>query len=159
MESDNINYDIEILNSRIDIIDNNIEKFKKLKEELKNDLLCEYINRDEYIEYEKEYENQLKEYHKNKKIISNKLKKINFKSDDSRNWIDKFKSKGHLERLDRKTVDELIDDIVIYDDGNIVIKFKYQDEYFEAINFLNQHSCDIIKQEIYLVQNECFLMA
>ena len=47
-----------------------------------------------------------------------------------------------INELNKKIIDELIDDIVI--DKNIKIIFKYEDKYFEAVDFINKHKCDII---------------
>ena len=46
--------------------------------------------------------------------------------------------------INKKIIDELIDDIVIDKNKNIRIIFKYEDKYFEALDFINKHKCDII---------------
>ncbi|MCI9365299.1 MAG: recombinase family protein [Clostridia bacterium] len=142
----NINYDEEILETRLLDIDNNILKYEKLKEAIKDDLICKFITREEYTEYENEYNNCLKRLIREKKEISEKLKKINFKSDKNKEWINKFKENYKLQHLSKKVVDELIDDIYVYDNGNIKIVFKYEDEFFEAIDFLKKYNCDIIEK-------------
>ena len=40
--------------------------------------------------------------------------------------------------------DELIEDIVISEDGNLKVIFKYEDKYFEALDFINKQKCDIM---------------
>ena len=148
IEDNGISYDIEILNSRIEDIENNIHKYSKLKENIKNDLLCEYITRDEYIEYEKEYNHLLKKYNNQKKTINEKLSHISFKSEQNKEWIDKFKTNKNIEELNKKIIDEIIDNIFICNDGNIKIGFKYKNEYFEAIDFIKNNKCDIITTDV-----------
>lgn len=41
-------------------------------------------------------------------------------------------------------IDELIEDIVVSEDDNIKVIFKYEDKYFEALDFLNKQTYDII---------------
>ena len=61
--------------------------------------------------------------------------------DDYRN-PDKKKEK--LNELNRLLMDELIEDIVVSEDGNIKVIFKYEDKYFEALGFINKQKYDII---------------
>ena len=61
----------------------------------------------------------------------------------NKEWINKFKENYKLQHLSKKVVDELIDDIYVYDNGNIKIVFKYEDEFVEAIDFLKKYNCDI----------------
>ena len=41
-------------------------------------------------------------------------------------------------------IDELIEDIVVSEDGNIKVIFKYEDKYFEALDFIKRQNNDII---------------
>lgn len=142
----NINYDEEILETRLEDIEKNILKYGKLKETINDDLICKFITRKEYTEYKNEYNICLKQLVKEKNEITERLKKNNFKSDKNKDWIKKFKENYKLQHLSKKVVDDLIDDIYVYDNGNIKIVFKYEDEFFEAIDFLKKHNCDIIKK-------------
>ena len=46
--------------------------------------------------------------------------------------------------VNRLLIDELIEDIVVSEDGNIKVIFKYEDKYFEALDFINKQNYDII---------------
>ena len=48
------------------------------------------------------------------------------------------------DELNRLLIDELIEDIVVSEDGNIKVIFKYEDKYFEALDFINKQKYDII---------------
>ena len=43
-----------------------------------------------------------------------------------------FKKKEKINELNRLLIDELIEDIVVSEDSNIKVIFKYEDKYFEA---------------------------
>ena len=55
-----------------------------------------------------------------------------------------------LEKLEKKIIDDLIEDIVIDNEGNIRIIFKCEDKYFEALDFINKEKCDIIENKFLL---------
>ena len=158
-----VNYDIEILNSRINEIDNSILKYEKLKEAIKDDYICKFISKDEFEEYDKEYEYCLSKQLEAKDNATTKLKQLNPKSDGNKFWIEKYRNNKGIKELNRKVINELIDDIIIYENGNIEIIFKYKDEFDEALNFIKKHNCiemnnfkyeynyDIISKELYAI--------
>ena len=55
-----------------------------------------------------------------------------------------LKKKEKINELNRLLIDELIEDIVVSEDGNIKVIFKYEDKYFEALDFINKQKYDII---------------
>ena len=56
-------------------------------------------------------------------------------------WMNIFKKKEKINELNRLLIDE---DIVVSEDGNIKVIFKYEDKCFEALDFINRQKCDII---------------
>lgn len=79
-------------------------------------------------------------------IISNlysKKEKETIKNNDT-DWMNIFKKKEKINELNRLLIDELIKDIVVSEDGNIKVIFKYEDKYFEVLNFINKQKYDII---------------
>ena len=79
-------------------------------------------------------------------IISNlysKKEKETIKNNDT-DWMNIFKKKEKINELNRLLIDELIEDIVVSEDGNIKVIFKYEDKYFEALDFINKQKYDII---------------
>lgn len=81
-------------------------------------------------------------------IISNlyskkEKEKETIKNNDT-DWMNIFKKKEKINELNRLLIDELIEDIVGSEDGNIKVIFKYEDKYFEALDFINKQKYDII---------------
>ena len=54
------------------------------------------------------------------------------------------KKEEKINELNRLLIDELIEDIVVSEDGNIKVIFKYEDKYFEALDFIKRQNYDII---------------
>ena len=79
-------------------------------------------------------------------IISNlysKKERETIKNNDT-DWMNIFKKKEKINELNRLSIDELIEDIVIEKDNNLKIIFKCEDKYFEALDFINKQKYDII---------------
>ena len=81
-------------------------------------------------------------------IISNlyskkEKEKETIKNNDT-DWMNIFKKKEKINELNRLLMDELIEDIVVSENGNIKVIFKYEDKYFEALDFINKQKYDII---------------
>lgn len=81
-------------------------------------------------------------------IISNlyskkEKEKETIKNNDT-DWMNIFKKEEKINELNRLLIDELIEDIVVSEDGNIKVIFKYEDKYFEALDFINKQKYDII---------------
>ena len=54
------------------------------------------------------------------------------------------KKEEKINELNRLLIDKLIEDIVVSEYGNIKVIFKYEDKYFEALDFINKQKYDII---------------
>lgn len=81
-------------------------------------------------------------------IISNLYSKKEEEKETIKNndtdWMNIFKKKEKINELNRLLIDELIEDIVVNEDGNIKVIFKNEDKYFEALDFINRQNYDII---------------
>lgn len=139
-----IDYDYEILMNRIDSIEKEKEKYLKLDRELLSDLTDEIINQTEYEEYRKDYCEHIKELNKIKKELNNKLKNNKSNSIANKKWMSTFTEFEQIEKINSKTIYELIDNIYIEENGGIKIKFRYQDEFIQAIDFIKINNCAII---------------
>ena len=67
------------------------------------------------------------------------LKKV--KSNDY--WIGHFKRNKRIKKLTKNILDELIDKIYVFEDGNIKIDFKYSDEYEQLLNYLMEQGVNV----------------
>ena len=72
-----------------------------------------------------------------KKQLEKNIDDVKNKTNQKNEWIDKFIKNRNLNKLSKQIIDKLIEYINIYENGDIKIDFKYQDEYIEAINFIN----------------------
>ena len=117
------------------------EKYIMLRNSIKEDLKENFISEEEYWQYNKEYSDKIKKIKED--ILLYEEEKETIKNNDT-DWMNIFKKKEKINELNRLLIDELIEDIVVSEDGNIKVIFKYEDKYFEALDFINKQKYDII---------------
>ena len=59
-------------------------------------------------------------------------------------WIEYFEKYQNVNSLSRELIDGLIDDIYVYEDKKIKVKFKYEDEYNYLIQYIKRRNGDIL---------------
>ena len=100
-----------------------------------------FIDEDMFISLKKDY---------NKKITKLKNELINLskmeekKKELNYDWIENFANNKSVIELNNIVINEMIDKIYIYSNSTIKIKFKYENEYFRLLDFINDKKCAII---------------
>lgn len=117
------------------------EKYIMLRNSIKEDLKDNFISEEEYWQYNKEYSDKIKKIKEDIQLYEEEKETI--KNNDT-DWMNIFKKKEKINELNRLLIDELIEDIVVSEYGNIKVIFKYEDKYFEALDFINKQKYDII---------------
>lgn len=117
------------------------EKYIMLRNSIKEDLKENFISEEEYWQYNKEYSDKIKKIKEDIQLYEEEKETI--KNNDT-DWMNIFKKKEKINELNRLLIDELIEDIVVSEDGNIKVIFKYEDKYFEALDFINKQKYDMI---------------
>ena len=117
------------------------EKYIMLRNSIKEALKDNFISEEEYWQYNKEYSDKIKKIKEDIQLYEEEKETI--KNNDT-DWMNIFKKKEKINELNRLLIDELIEDIVVSEDGNIKVIFKYEDKYFEALDFINRQNYDII---------------
>ena len=126
-----IDYDEEVKKIRLLEIDKNLEKYKNLLEELVKDYQCDFISQEDYLDFKEKYLYEINRLNLEKEEINNrKIKSYDLK------WIDNFRMNQKLEKQDRNIIENFIDNIYVYNDKSIDIKFKFKNEYEEALSYL-----------------------
>lgn len=143
----NIDYRIETMKDRLKNLEQKSEKQKNLKKMAYEDWKLGNITEEEYKEYSISYTNSINRIQENIQNIQNELAKFN-KNDDNAIWIDKFTKYRNITELSKEVVDELIEDIYVHEGKEITIKFKYEDEYQRAIEYIKRN------ENLTLLRNE-----
>ena len=139
-----VNYDFDILKFKISKVEEDIDKYIKLRNEIKEDLTEKFITEEEYWEYSNDSSKKISKLNKEKDKLNEELEKITKYDMNNLIFLEEIKKIGEIKELNRLVIEELIEDIVIEKDNNVKIIFKCEDKYFEALDFINRQKCDII---------------
>lgn len=127
---------------------NHLDKYKRLKKKSYEDWKLNSITKEEYEMYSIDYDKKIENYTNEIKVVQ-KIYKENLQNIKKDNyWIEHFKRNKKIKTLSREIIYELIDCIYVHEGGNITIKFKYQDEFEEAIKFIKDNKNIIVAKTV-----------
>ena len=126
-----IEYNNEVKKMKIIEINKEIEKYKKLINDLLEDYKFDYISQDDYDGFKNKYMYEMNKLN----IEKEELNKDNINSYNL-DWIKKFKNTERIEKIDRNIVDGFIENIYIDNNRNAEIKFKFNDQFEFALKYL-----------------------
>lgn len=92
------------------------------------------------MEYKQKYEIDIERLNQNIERLEDEKQKYESQSINSNEWIEKFKDKKSITELSRDVIMELIDCIYVHKNGNITIKFKFEDEFKRCLEYVKNHS-------------------
>lgn len=127
-----IEYQADLENIRKEKIAKEIKKYELLLKESLNDYKNGLLSEEDFDTFNDDYLFNLNKLRIEQEEICN-----NDKLDLE--WFNKFKKYKKVESITRDILDSLIEKILIYEDGNIMIIFNFQNEYDELIRYLNSH--------------------
>ena len=147
-ECNSQNKENENIKNIINMKQNEIDQISNFKQTLYEDWKKEYITKEEYVEYKKKYENDIEKLKQNIVNLQNEQQKCEYEEKLETEWINEFKKDKHIKKLSRDIMMELIDSIYIYENREITIKFKFEDE-FVLSKFTKEVRWQHLLQETY----------
>ena len=125
---------VKRLNMRIVQLEEDAQKYEKLKVSVYEDLKDELISKEEYISMKQEFEKRRRAALDSIAQIKIGIETLASRNGKHHEWIESFLANKGIEKLERNVVVELIDYIKIYEDKRIEIVFRYADNYKEILN-------------------------
>lgn len=139
MKLKKVNYDEEVFGKNLTMLNNELSRYKTLKRRIYEDWKLEVISKEEYLEYSKDYDKNILRLTENIDNIKKQLENANNLIKDNNEWINKFKQNQGITELTKPVLDNLVDNIYICEDERIIVSFKYEDEYKQALEFINDN--------------------
>ncbi|MBO4246077.1 MAG: recombinase family protein [Bacilli bacterium] len=130
-----VEYNKEIKQIRQKEIEKEAAKYKKLLDDLVKDYQCDYINQDDYENFKEKYLFELNKLNIEKEDLNN-----NINNSYNLDWINEFKKTGQVENIDRNIINSFIENIFVGDNKEIEIKFRYKDQYEDALRYLKNQN-------------------
>lgn len=116
-----------------------VSKISNFKRTLYEDWKNEDITREEYLEYKQKYENDIERLNQNIKRLQKEKQKYENQSGTHNEWIEKFKEQKGISELSRDVMMELVDCIYVHENGDITIKFKFEDEFKRCLEYIENN--------------------
>lgn len=117
-------------------LEQEIERYQKLKLGLYENLTDGIISKDEYFEFRTTYTNILEEKEIAKKRLEKECKQAVDTGTTTKNWVTLFKSYENIDTLSRRVLMSLVDKVKIYENHALEIVFKYADEYKQTLEYI-----------------------
>ena len=117
-------------------LEEEIERYQKLKLRLYEDLSDGIIDKSEYFEFRNSYTKIIEEKQEALLRVKKEMKRSVTTGATERNWVTLFKQYENIEKLNRRVLMALVDRILIYEDHAIEIVFKYKDEYQQTLEYV-----------------------
>ena len=129
------NYDAQIVKLKEDI-----ERNRSFKMKLYENLQEGMIGQEEYFLFKKSYEAKIQSAEAAIRAVEQERQQAIEHNRESYAWIDVFKKYQNITRIERKTIVELIEEVIVHEDKKISIRFRYGDQYTKLAELLGNYS-------------------
>lgn len=128
--------EVDRINTEIATTQNQIIEYTKLKDLLHNKLDSKIINEKDYSNMSKAYDFKIQQANNTIQTYIVNRSKLELNLDKYTDWVEYLKSNQNIEKLDRVLLLTLIDKIIVQEDKNIRIFFKFNLSYDAIIKEL-----------------------
>lgn len=119
---------VKILETEQFRLQTELEKVQKMKKSLYEDYKDELISKEELLSYRKDYL-------KKEEVLSMQINALEEKKKENKDvsafehpWVKRLLELGHIEKLDRDIIIEMIDEILVYENRKIKIRYNFSNE-------------------------------
>ena len=129
--------------AQITKIEEEIERYQKLKLRLYEDLSDGVIDKAEYFEFRNSYTKIIEDKQEALLRVKKEMKQTVTTGTTERNWVTLFKQYENIEELNRRVLMSLVDRILIHENHAIEIIFTYKDEYQQTLEYVLGYSDEL----------------
>lgn len=126
--------------AQITKLEEEIDRYQKLKLRLYEDLSDGIIDKSEYFDFRNSYTRIIEEKQEALLRVKKEMKQTVTTGTTERNWVTLFKQYENIEELNRRVLMALVDRIIIHENHAIEIVFKYKDEYQQTLEYVLGYS-------------------
>ena len=113
------------------------ERLQDAQFHLYDDLQSGLLRREEYVRFRERYEAEIAAQEAKIEQMNQSLLQLKEARQQDDELVAFFQKYGNIERLDRDTVNQLIQKLVFHDKQNIEVYFRFADEYEKLCSFAN----------------------
>ena len=132
-----VNRQTETVRKSITRVDEEIAKVRNIKLGLYEDYKEEIITREEFMDLKLSYTDQEQDLNNKKELLVIELERIEQMHYEHGQYIDEFVRFQNIKELTRDVLTHLVSKILIFDNDEITIQFKFRDEYENYLEILS----------------------
>lgn len=126
-------YELDKLNKYLLSQQEELAKYERYKTSLIDKYVSDIITKDDYNEFKETYTNNIFEITESIDKIKTKINEVSFGSNEKNSLVESFLQYKNSKEISREMVITLIDEVLVYNDKSIEIKYKFSDEQRELI--------------------------
>lgn len=116
-----------------------LNKAKSILADLYPDYKSGILNKEQYLMNKQKYEREQQRLKQDIKRLKTSLGTTDSEN-NTNEFVEHFKRCGNIDRLNRPLLTELVDRIVVSENGELDITFNFRDEFSEAVSITNEKS-------------------
>lgn len=136
-----VDYDVQIVKLKEEI-----ERNQEFKMKLYDNLQDGLINQDEYFLFKKTYSERIADAEKAIKRLEQEREDTVSRNASEQSWAEVFLKYRNLTEIDRKAVVDLIEEVRVYDDKRIVVKFRYMPDFEKTLKMVSALPSDMLEE-------------
>ncbi len=122
------NDEVETLNKHVEIKKEELAKYEKYRVNLFEKFIADIITKEDYLEFKEIYEENINNITESIEKLNSNIKDILTNTVSENNLIQKFSQFKNSKMLTREMVVTLVEEILVYNDKSIEIKYKFNQE-------------------------------
>lgn len=131
------NSGVELLKKSLNNQISERDKYKKMQLDLYPDWKNGVISREEYLSLKQSMTEKIQYLEEKIECITKTIKEREDGVSSDNEFLVHFKKYGNIDKLTRPLLNELVDSILVHEDGNITINFKFKDAYEQLIEYIS----------------------
>lgn len=128
------------INTRIEALEQDIEKFNQLKCNLYEDLKDDLISREEYHSFKADYNQRITEVRRQISGLVGQRKAVEGGMTTAQGWFAQFRKYENIQQLTRVVIVNLIERVEIDGHKDVHVKFRHADQFVAAVDYLRHPS-------------------
>lgn len=129
---------VKTFSDKIKILEMEIDKYSNLCRQVYNDMLNGIVNNEEYLELNRNFTERIETARAAQQELHRQHEALINVNPDQIPWIEIFKKYKDLQKLDRRTLVELIEKIIVVDKEDIKIRFRFHEEIENIFNYCKE---------------------
>ena len=136
-----MNYDMQIVKLKEEI-----ERSQGFKMKLYDNLQDGLIDQEEYFLFKKNYSERIADAERAVQRLEQEREDAVSRNVSEQAWTKVFLKNKNLTELDRKAVVDLIEEIIVYEDKRIVVKFRYMPDFEKTLKMVSALPSDMLEE-------------